>query len=674
MHIPDSILSPATSALAGAAMLPVWTVAARRVRKSLGARQIPLLALGAAFCFVIMMFNIPALGGTTAHPVAGTLVAVALGPWAAVIAMSVALAIQALFFADGGLLAYGANCFTMAFALPFVGYAVYRLLAGRSGAKTPMRAIAAAVGAYAGINVAAALVAVLLGIQPALYHNASGEALYFPFGLRVTLPAMLGTHLMVAGPAEAIVTGLVVRYLQAAGIPLYGTGSAVETGKRKRGELLWVNLLAVAALSPLGLLAKGDAWGEWDSKGLSEQIRKTEGRAYVPEKIREAEGAGYKGVRGLEDYGSDRGVKGYLPSALLGISIIAGLMLLGGRLLVSRNTPPLGTDSADIQRANPDSAPADLVSPDSVAVRADSPSVPDWMRRPSDAGSPASEQNAKPPNRFLERTLAEFSSGAAETLYSEHWTRRKGMLQSLDPRAKVFGLVGLIAVISFIHNPYSLLALYALTVALGIGSRLPLGVMARRVWLSVPLFVGAIALPACLNVVIPGRVLFVLWRHPFLAVTTPGALAGAVLMLRVGVAVSLAALLTLTTPWNDLLRALRAFFVPRLFIGVLAMTYRYIAVLMQTAAEMFVARRSRTIGRVDNAQGRKFVGASVGALFGKTMALSEEVHDAMTARGFQGNMPTLAVSRWRRADTLWTAAMALAALAALGEEYVRFLH
>src|SRR5215471_4858408 len=141
MHIPDSVLSPSTCAVCGAAMLPVWTLAARRLRTRLKTKQVPLLALGAAFSFTVMMFNIPALGGTTAHPVAGTLLAILLGPWAALIGISVALAIQALFFGDGGLLAYGANCFTMAFVLPFVGYSVYRLFAGRSAGNAPVRAL-----------------------------------------------------------------------------------------------------------------------------------------------------------------------------------------------------------------------------------------------------------------------------------------------------------------------------------------------------------------------------------------------------------------------------------------------------------------------------------------------------------------------------------------------------
>src|SRR5580700_8161194 len=161
MHIPDGVLSPTTSAVAGAAMLPVWAAAGRQAQRSLGTRQVPLLALGAAFCFTIMLFNIPALGGTTAHPVAGTLLAILLGPWAAVIGISVALAIQALFFGDGGLLAFGANCFTMAFVLPFVGYSVYRLLSARLKPSAPARALCAAIGSYVGIVAASGIVAIL---------------------------------------------------------------------------------------------------------------------------------------------------------------------------------------------------------------------------------------------------------------------------------------------------------------------------------------------------------------------------------------------------------------------------------------------------------------------------------------------------------------------------------
>lgn len=652
MHIPDSVLSPVTSAVCGVVMLPVWAMAARQVRQRLQTRQAPLLALGAAFCFTVMMFNIPALGGTTAHPVAGTLLAVLLGPWAAVIGISVALAIQALFFGDGGLLAFGANSFTMAFVLPFVGYSVYRLLSARLKPSAPARVLCAAVGSYVGIVAASGMVAVLLGIQPALFHEPNGHALYFPLGLNITLPAMLGTHLLIAGPAEAVVTGLVIAYMQAAKMPLYGESAAEKGQPRSRREVLWVGLLAMVALSPLGLLAKGDAWGEWNAEGIKAQIQRVEGTAYVPQGMAQAEAHGYQGVRGLKDYASDKGWKGYVGAGALGVGTIVALLFVGGRLLAKRKDDD---DGPDLHGSGP---PVETLPGDAL---------PEWLSRPSDATAPPPDLSGRTPNRYLERTLGELASGAATALQGERSAHRPGYLQRLDPRAKVVGLFALIVVTGFVHALAPLVALYLLTVGLAIASHLPVGALTRRVWLSVPLAVGAITLPAALNVVTPGREALVLWStHPHLAVTWPGLALAGLLTLRVGVAISLGTLLTLTTPWNDLLRALRALFVPRLFISVLAMTYRYLTVLLQTAGEMFTARRSRTLGRATNAEGRRFVGRSIGTLFSKTLTLSEEVHAAMIARGFQGEMPTLTRLRWHAADSLWALAVVVTATLMLG--------
>src|SRR5512141_1879511 len=111
MHIPDGYVSPATGGVLYLVMAPLWFLASRVVRKTLKARQVPYLAFSAAFSFVIMMFNIPIPGGSTGHAVGGTLVAVLLGPWAAMIAITVALVVQALLFGDGGVTAIGANCF-----------------------------------------------------------------------------------------------------------------------------------------------------------------------------------------------------------------------------------------------------------------------------------------------------------------------------------------------------------------------------------------------------------------------------------------------------------------------------------------------------------------------------------------------------------------------------------
>ena len=214
MHIPDGYLGPATCGFFYLAMLPIWTAASRIVKKTLSARQVPLLAIGAAFSFVIMMFNVPIPGGSTGHAVGGVLVAILLGPWAACIAITVALVIQALLFGDGGITAVGANCFNIAFVLPFVGYYIYKTISYNAPIDSNRRVIAAGIAGYVALNVAAAFTGVEFGMQPLLHKTASGQALYCPYGLKVALTAMVGEHLLIFGLIEAIVTALVIKYLQ----------------------------------------------------------------------------------------------------------------------------------------------------------------------------------------------------------------------------------------------------------------------------------------------------------------------------------------------------------------------------------------------------------------------------------------------------------------------------
>ncbi|MCD6291210.1 MAG: cobalt transporter CbiM [Anaerolineae bacterium] len=214
MHIPDGYLSPATCVVMYAAAAPFWYRAAQKVKAVLTNRTVPLLSIFAAFSFVIMMFNAPVPDGTTAHAVGGTLMAIILGPWAATIGVSIALLIQAIFFGDGGILAFGANCFNIAVVLPFVGYVVYRLIAGDASLTSSRHWIGAAVGGYVGINAAALMAAIEFGVQPALFHAADGTPLYCPYGLSQAIPAMLFAHLTIAGFAEAVVTGGVVAFLQ----------------------------------------------------------------------------------------------------------------------------------------------------------------------------------------------------------------------------------------------------------------------------------------------------------------------------------------------------------------------------------------------------------------------------------------------------------------------------
>jgi len=227
---------------------------------------VPLLAIFAALSFTVMMFNVPVPGGTTAHAVGGTLVAIVLGPWAAVIAVSTALILQALFFGDGGILAIFVNCLNMAVILPFAGYWTYRIVAAGSPVLSTRRAVAAGVGAYVGITVAALAVGIELGIEPILFSD-NGRALYSPYTLEQAVPAMLLSHMFAASIVEALVTGLGVAYLQRRH-PEYLVGlrgifapDAYSDGSPARRPL-WqlgaaVVATAVVVIAAIGLIAGG---------------------------------------------------------------------------------------------------------------------------------------------------------------------------------------------------------------------------------------------------------------------------------------------------------------------------------------------------------------------------------------------------------------------------------
>ena len=352
MHIPDGYLSPQTCAAMYAGAAPFWAMAGRRVRKVVKHRYVPLLALGAAYCFLVMMFNVPIPDGTTAHAVGGVLVAVLLGPWAAVIAVSTALLIQALFFGDGGVLAFGANAFNMAVVLPFVGYAVYLLLARRTTLTAPRRAAAAGVGAYVGINAAALCAAVEFGIQPELFSKTSASGaeipLYAPFHLSQTIPAMLGAHLLVAGVVELALTAGVVAYLQRANVPMLRVNHAAvpETVTappprriRLRGVLTGLGVMVV--LVPLGLLATGTAFGEDSPADLD--VRKY-GLDAVPAGLAKySDWWSHALLPGYDLKGGEHPSIGYYVSAVIGTAII-GVGIFGVVKLVQlarrRGTAP----------------------------------------------------------------------------------------------------------------------------------------------------------------------------------------------------------------------------------------------------------------------------------------------------------------------------------------------
>ncbi|MBI5888918.1 MAG: cobalt transporter CbiM [Deltaproteobacteria bacterium] len=340
MHIPDGYLSPATCALFYAGMAPVWFVSARKAERALKLKQLPLLSFGAAFAFVIMMFNIPVPGGTSGHMAATTLMAIILGPWAAVIALTLALSLQAFFFGDGGITTLAANCFNMAALMSFGGYYTYRLISAGAkplqGAEPPRgdagrlrRVIASAIGAYVAVNIAAFAAAMELGIQPLVAADALGRPLYAPYPLSIALPAMMIPHLLIFGPVEAFGTALAVSFIHRTdSAMLHAAGGAGGSLKP-----LWILLAIMIILTPLGLVATGTPWGEWGKGELAGLV------GYVPAGMHRL-GEMWTGVmpsygiKGLNAVFGERlgSVAGYVIAATAGSAGVILAVYLWGRI------------------------------------------------------------------------------------------------------------------------------------------------------------------------------------------------------------------------------------------------------------------------------------------------------------------------------------------------------
>jgi cobalt/nickel transport system permease protein len=313
MHIPDNYLSPATCAVLGAAMVPLWALSARKVRREVERAYLPLLGIGAAFSFLIMMLNLPLPGGTTGHAVGGTLIAALLGPWAACIALSVALLIQALLFGDGGILAFGANCFNMAFVLPFLGYFIYKFVAGR--ARSPKaELIGLGAAAYLSINAAALCAAIEFGLQPLVARAADGSPLYCPYPLSISIPAMTIPHLLVAGFVEAFFTVGVFAFIRRV------SPGILEREPRPRIKAAYGLLVGLVCLAPLGLLASGSAWGEWGAGEIKDVVAGGSALGFTPSGM--AEGPGFKALAADYAVAGLPAWAGYALSALAGAAIL----------------------------------------------------------------------------------------------------------------------------------------------------------------------------------------------------------------------------------------------------------------------------------------------------------------------------------------------------------------
>lgn len=279
-------------------------------------------------------------------------------------------------------------------------------------------------------------------------------------------------------------------------------------------------------------------------------------------------------------------------------------------------------------------------------------------------------ENKKIRLHFLDRTLQAMAGLLEGFVFSEIFVHKPGMLQGLDPRMKLFGILSLIICTSLIHSIPWLYGLYGLTLILAVLSRIKALFFLKRIWLVLLFFVGVIALPATLNLFTPGEAVFTLYSldkahqiGPYsipqdISLTRQGISAALLLVGRVATSLSFVLLLVLTTSWASLLKALRSLWVPQIYVQTLGMTLRYLMLLSQVVQEMCLAKKSRTLRVGKTGAEQRWVAGQMGTLFKWSMQLSVQVHQAMVARGYRGEVRILSSFQIRKRDYLWAASCA----------------
>jgi cobalt ECF transporter T component CbiQ len=239
---------------------------------------------------------------------------------------------------------------------------------------------------------------------------------------------------------------------------------------------------------------------------------------------------------------------------------------------------------------------------------------------------------------FLESTLQGFARALAKALQSEHAATQPGLLQQLDPRVRVIGIFALVISMILCRRIEAIAAIFVIAVALAVASRVSLGSLAKRVWLVVLGFSGVIALPALF--LTPGEPLFTA-PGLHLSISAQGLRTAELLILRAETAATLTTVLVLSTAWTHILKALRSLHIPAEIVTMLAMTHRYVFLLIETANQMFESRQSRTVGILSGSEQRNMTARTAGVLLSKSIELSHELYLAMLSRGFRGEVRLL---------------------------------
>jgi len=241
-----------------------------------------------------------------------------------------------------------------------------------------------------------------------------------------------------------------------------------------------------------------------------------------------------------------------------------------------------------------------------------------------------------------------------ESIFADDYAVQKGLLQSLDPRIKTVSFLLFLVSVLLAKNISVLLALYGLCLLLTYSSNIRLGFFLKRTLLFIPLFSLVIAVPALFSFFTPGDPLVSVKIAGLNIIITRQGLSGAILFVaRVTTAVSFVVLLSITTKHFALLRVLRIFRIPQLFVMTLGMCYRYLYLFVEIVENTYRAMKSRIGTAVHYKKGQNIVAWNIALLWQRSYSLNEQVYNAMISRGYTGEVRLLNDGTVKLRDWIW---------------------
>lgn len=353
---------------------------------------------------------------------------------------------------------------------------------------------------------------------------------------------------------------------------------------------LWLGLAGLAILSPLGLILPekfhaDDAWGEWSIEKIKELA------GFLPkglEKLSSLWNAPFSdySIKTWKNSGIAHDGFAYVISAIVGITLCFGIAFLLGKLLLKKDGRAGGSGKV---------------------------------------------------NGFMERTILGTIGFIQGTISNDEIAGRRGFLQRRDPRFKILSIVLLLVCVLISKSVIVLCGLYMAGIFLAFVSSISMERFLKRTLFFVPLFSFFIVVPAIFNGITPGDPVFSfsVFSHD-VSITRQGLGSALIFFMRVLASVSFAVLLVLTTRHHVLLKVLRIFKVPQVFVMTMGMCYRYVFLFLDTVINTFLAIKSRVGFVASTKAGQRIVAMNIAGLWLKSYRMQTQVYDAMISRGYTG--------------------------------------